>query len=68
MKRVFTNAVKRLLARAFAVGQRLGVDILPRHFYSEIPDLRQTAANSPGPGLIPARFIWKWANVPGYDE
>jgi predicted O-methyltransferase YrrM len=41
MKRVVTNAVKRLLARAFAVGQRLGVDILPRHFYSEIPDLRE---------------------------
>src|SRR5262245_11112495 len=39
MKRVVSNAVKRLLARAFAVGQRLGVDVLPRHFYSEIPDL-----------------------------
>lgn len=41
MKRAVTNAVKRLLATAFAVGQRLGVDILPRHFYSEIPDLRK---------------------------
>src|SRR6266581_4195332 len=41
MKRVVTNAVKRLLARAFALGQRLGVDILPRHFYSEVPDLRK---------------------------
>jgi hypothetical protein len=41
MKRLVTTAVKRLLARAFAVGQRLGVDVLPRHFYSEIPDLRK---------------------------
>jgi hypothetical protein len=41
MKRAVTNAVKRLLARAFAIGQRLGVDVLPRHFYSEIPDLRK---------------------------
>jgi Methyltransferase domain len=41
MKRFVTNAVKRLLARTFAVGQRLGVDILPRHFYSEVPDLRK---------------------------
>ncbi|HTK73968.1 MAG TPA: class I SAM-dependent methyltransferase [Gemmataceae bacterium] len=46
MKRVVTNAVKRLLARAFAVGQRLGVDILPRHFYSEIPDLRKLRRTS----------------------
>lgn len=28
------------LRRAFEVGQRLGVDVLPRHFYSEVPDLR----------------------------
>src|SRR5881398_2301966 len=41
MKRVVTNAIKRLLAKSFAVGQRLGLDILPRHFYSEIPDLRK---------------------------
>jgi hypothetical protein len=41
MKRAVRNAVKRLLARAFSVGQRLGLDILPRHFYSEIPDLRK---------------------------
>ncbi|MDR3753287.1 MAG: class I SAM-dependent methyltransferase [Terracidiphilus sp.] len=25
----------------FALGQRFGVDILPRHFYSSIPDIRQ---------------------------
>src|SRR5437764_8412612 len=41
MKRALKNAVKSLLATAFAAGQRLGVDVLPRHFYSEIPDLRK---------------------------
>jgi Methyltransferase domain len=41
MKRAVKNAVKRLMATAFAVGQRVGVDILPHHFYSEIPDLRK---------------------------
>src|SRR5829696_7674702 len=41
MKRALKNALKRLLGAAFAAGQRLGVDILPRHFYSEIPDLRR---------------------------
>ncbi|TWU28095.1 class I SAM-dependent methyltransferase [Bythopirellula polymerisocia] len=28
---------KRLLAKGFIAGQSLGVDILPRHFYSEVP-------------------------------
>lgn len=32
------------LRRAFEVGQRLGVDVLPRHFYSEVPDLRELRA------------------------
>lgn len=31
---------KHLLRKAFELGQRLGVDLLPRHFYSEIPDIR----------------------------
>ncbi len=30
---------KRILRRTFEVGQRAGVDILPRHFYSGIPDI-----------------------------
>ncbi len=34
-----TNA-KQLLRRMFELGQRLGLDVLPRHFYSEIPDIR----------------------------
>lgn len=33
--------VKRALRRLFEVGQRLGFDVLPRHFYSEIPDMRR---------------------------
>lgn len=31
--------LKRALAHVFHAGQRVGVDILPRHFYSEIPDI-----------------------------
>ncbi len=31
---------KRLIRRMFEHGQRLGIDLLPRHFYSEIPDIR----------------------------
>ncbi len=32
------NAVKRRWKAAFTLGQRLGVDVLPRHFYSSVPD------------------------------
>lgn len=38
--RKLRNAGKRNLRRVFEAGQHLGIDILPRHFYSEIPDLR----------------------------
>lgn len=31
---------KRLLYKMFEQGQRLGLDVLPRHFYSEIPNIR----------------------------
>jgi hypothetical protein len=44
LKRRTKNSLKRGLRTLFEFGQRLGVDILPRHFYSEIPciaDLRQ---------------------------
>src|ERR1700733_11875624 len=34
------NAIKRHFKRAFEIGQRFGIDILPRHFYSSIPDFR----------------------------
>lgn len=30
---------KRALRKLFQGGQRIGVDILPRHFYSELPDI-----------------------------
>ncbi len=33
--------LKRRLRNAFEIGQRIGFDVLPRHFYSEIPDIRQ---------------------------
>lgn len=33
--------LKTSLHRVFLSGQRLGLDILPRHFYSEIPDIRK---------------------------
>jgi len=33
------RSLKRLFRRTFTLGQRFGVDILPRHFYSEIPDV-----------------------------
>jgi predicted O-methyltransferase YrrM len=39
--RAAKNWAKRRLKDGFEIGQRLGVDILPRHFYSSIPDMRQ---------------------------
>lgn len=38
-KRKLKNQGKLLLRRIFEFGQKLGVDVLPRHFYSEIPDI-----------------------------
>ncbi len=45
--RTFRNAAKRVLHRLFVGCQNLGVDILPRHYYSNIPhikELRTTAS------------------------
>ncbi|MDQ0463124.1 putative O-methyltransferase YrrM [Caulobacter ginsengisoli] len=39
LTRQVKTAGKSLLHGLFALGQRLGVDVLPRHFYSQIPDL-----------------------------
>jgi predicted O-methyltransferase YrrM len=39
------NLVKGVLPRVFRLGQRAGVDILPRHFYSSIPDFRELGRN-----------------------
>jgi hypothetical protein len=46
-RRTARNLLKTLLARLFHVGQRLGWDILPRHFYSEIPDIRKLRDTTP---------------------
>ena len=43
MGRIGRDLGKRLLVRLFHFGQRMGVDILPRHFYSEIPDIARLA-------------------------
>jgi hypothetical protein len=37
-------ALKRSLVKIFHLGQRAGVDILPRHFYSEIPNIPKLRA------------------------
>ncbi len=44
--RAIKNLFKAALRKTFALGQRIGVDILPRHFYSEIPDLRSLRAET----------------------
>jgi hypothetical protein len=36
----FKRARNRLLRRALEMGQRVGVNVTPRHYYSAIPDLR----------------------------
>ena len=42
MKRRFKEFIKgNILHSMFSLGQRAGIDFLPRHFYSEIPDLHQ---------------------------
>lgn len=40
LTRKLKNGAKRGLRNLFEIGQRCGVDILPRHFYSEIPEIR----------------------------
>ena len=39
MLRSLKTGLKSLAGKAFHVGQRLGWDVLPRHFYSEIPNI-----------------------------
>lgn len=36
---------KRGLRKIFELGQRCGVDVLPRHFYSQVPDIRALRAD-----------------------
>lgn len=40
LKRRLKDRAKRGIRRLFEVGQRLGLDVLPRHFYSQVPDIR----------------------------
>ena len=39
--RTVRERAKKVLRKTFEAGQPLGLDILPRHFYSEIPDIRE---------------------------
>ena len=41
MKRAIKNRLKSMARYGFELAQRLGVDILPHHFYSQIPDIGQ---------------------------
>ncbi len=41
LKRRVKDLGKRGLRRLFEVGQGLGFDVLPRHFYSQVPDIRE---------------------------
>lgn len=45
MNRIKT-ARNRVLRRVFELGQRIGVDVLPRHYYSGIPDIARLRATS----------------------
>src|ERR1700742_1154305 len=40
MKRALKNLLKQNLRRVFELGQRAGVDVLPRHFYSQASHVR----------------------------
>jgi predicted O-methyltransferase YrrM len=40
LRRKIRNSLKAASRRVFHLGQRLGVDITPRHFYSPVPDIR----------------------------
>lgn len=44
-RRSFRNATKRALYRVFRLGQRAGFDLLPRHFYSSVPDINQLSTS-----------------------
>jgi hypothetical protein len=44
VKRILKERLKYLFSRLFVLSQRFGIDILPRHFYSEIPDIRKLKA------------------------
>lgn len=41
VKRRIKKASKKVLRKIFETGQSVGLDILPRHFYSEIPNIEE---------------------------
>jgi predicted O-methyltransferase YrrM len=45
LKRSLRNRAKGSVRTIFEIGQRLGIDILPRHFYSNVPDVRSLRAD-----------------------
>ena len=45
LKRRVKDMGKRALRRFFEIGQRGGFDVLPRHFYSQIPDIGELRTN-----------------------
>ena len=49
MKRAVKTRAKGGLRTLFEVGQRFGLHILPKHFYSSIPDIRALRGSDPVP-------------------
>jgi Methyltransferase domain len=45
LRRTLRETSKELLHGIFRTGQAVGFDVLPRHFYSSIPDLRELSAH-----------------------
>ena len=45
LKRALKNRLKRGMRTLFEVSQHFGLDVLPRHFYSEVPDVRALRRN-----------------------
>jgi predicted O-methyltransferase YrrM len=61
LSRTIRNAIKSSSVRVFQLGQRFGIDVLPRHFYSSIPDLRELQKHTSW------RKPWSMVGVSGAD-
>jgi cephalosporin hydroxylase len=46
LRRKIRNSLKRSAVRIFHLGQKCGVDITPRHFYSSTPDLKSLRSSN----------------------
>lgn len=68
-RRRVRETAKRMLRYGFGVGQALGVDVLPRHFYSSVPHLRELKQSeswryaSSMPGVTGADPEAQWAEL-----